>query len=186
MNVFDFDKTIYPVDSTVAFYRWCLRRYPACWVTLPWTIWGGLRLALGCDKTKSKAIIFRFLRHVPAEAAEQFWDERAGLLCDWYKDLKHEEELIISASPQFLLAPMEKRLGVTILASPVDEKGVYHGPNCHGPEKVRRYRALYGDKPVDRFWSDSLSDSPMAELAAQAYLVKNAKNGVIDPWPEAK
>ena len=28
VNVYDWDKTIFPVDSTVAFVRWCLRRHP--------------------------------------------------------------------------------------------------------------------------------------------------------------
>lgn len=27
VNVYDWDKTIFPVDSTVAFVRWCLRRH---------------------------------------------------------------------------------------------------------------------------------------------------------------
>ena len=28
VNVYDWDKTIFPVDSTVAFVRWCLHRHP--------------------------------------------------------------------------------------------------------------------------------------------------------------
>mgnify|MGYP000827390742 CR=1 FL=1 len=28
VNVYDWDKTIFPVDSTVAFVRWCLRWHP--------------------------------------------------------------------------------------------------------------------------------------------------------------
>ena len=28
VNVYDWDKTIFPVDSTAAFIRWCIRRYP--------------------------------------------------------------------------------------------------------------------------------------------------------------
>ena len=28
VNVYDFDKTILPYDSTTAFFRHCLRRYP--------------------------------------------------------------------------------------------------------------------------------------------------------------
>ena len=28
VNVYDWDKTIFPMDSTVAFVRWCLHRHP--------------------------------------------------------------------------------------------------------------------------------------------------------------
>jgi phosphoserine phosphatase len=51
--------------------------------------------------------------------------------------------------------------------------------NCHGEEKVRRYREAFGDAPIDEFYSDSYSDTPLAKLAAKAYLVKGDKRL---PW----
>ena len=66
------------------------------------------------------------------------------------------------------------------MASPVDQAtGVYGGENCHGAEKVRRFREKYGEAPVEGFWSDSRSDAPMAALAKQAWLV--TRDG-IEPW----
>ena len=38
MNVYDFDKTIYRGDSTVDFWRHCLRRYPGAARALPGTL----------------------------------------------------------------------------------------------------------------------------------------------------
>ena len=55
--------------------------------------------------------------------------------------------------------------------------GILTTPNCRGKEKVRRYRELFGDEPVEKFYSDSLSDLPMMELAERGFLVK--KGAVI-------
>ena len=181
MNVYDFDKTIYPRDSTAQFYLWCLRRFPRTWLTLPCTAWAffclGLRLK---PKTQCKQIFYRFLRHVPADAPERFWKEHIKDMFPWYLAQKRADDLVISASPEFLLRPAAEAVGFALLASPVDQAtGRYHGENCHGDEKVRRFRAVYGDAPVEGFWSDSRSDTPMARLAAHAWLVGKGK---AVPW----
>lgn len=181
MNVYDFDKTIYPVDSTAQFYRWCLGRYPACRRTLPWTAWGlfcmGARLK---TKTESKQMIYRFLRHVPQDAPALFWREHMQYIQPWYLAQRRADDLIISASPEFLLRPVAEALGFALIASPVAQAtGEYYGENCHGEEKPRRYREAYGDAPVEGFWSDSRSDTPMAKIAAHAHLVRK---GVPEAW----
>jgi len=181
MNVYDFDKTIYPVDSTAQFYLWCLRRYPKCRRTLGWTAWAffcmGTRLK---TKTRAKEIFYRFLRHVPADAPGLFWREHIGDIQPWFLVQHRPDDLVISASPEFLLAPAAQTLGFSLLASPVEQgTGRYLGENCHGQEKVRRFRAAYGSARVEGFWSDSRSDAPMAALAEQAWLVRK---GVPEPW----
>ena len=93
---------------------------------------------------------------------------------------KRDDDLVISASPEFLLRPVSHALGFALMASPVDQAtGRYEGENCHGAEKVRRFREKYGQAHVEGFWSDSRSDSPMAALADEAWLV--TKEGVV-PW----
>ena len=181
MNVYDFDKTIYPTDSTAQFYLWCLRRYPACRRTLGWTVWAffcmGTRMK---TKTQSKEIFYRFLRYVPADAPERFWREHIGSVRPWYLAQRRDDDLVISASPEFLLAPAARMLGFSLIASPVEQAtGIYRGENCHGAEKVRRFREAYGGTGADGFWSDSRSDAPMAALAERAWLVRR---GVPEPW----
>ncbi len=181
MNVYDFDKTIYPTDSTAQFYLWCLRRYPACRRTLGWTAWAffcmGTRLK---TKTRSKEIFYRFLRHVPADAPLLFWQEHIRYIQPWYYEQRRPDDLIISASPEFLLAPAAQMLEFALIASPVEQAtGKYMGENCHGAEKPRRFREIYGETPVDGFWSDSRSDAPMAAMAAHAHLVRK---GVPEDW----
>ena len=66
------------------------------------------------------------------------------------------------------------------MASEVDpHTGIYEGQNCHGQEKVRRFREVYPDQKVENFYSDSRSDTPMAKLAEHAWLVKGEKRR---PW----
>ena len=144
MNVYDFDKTIIHGDSTAHFYLFCLREYPRVLASLPKTGWCFARLFSGGDKTLCKQALFRaFLPRVPDidRAVERYWQEREKYLKKWYLSQKSEDDIIISASPEFLLAPVCERLGVTLIASPVDKKtGDCTGANCHGEEKVRRLR----------------------------------------------
>ncbi len=181
MNVYDFDKTIYPVDSTMEFYRWCLRRYPRCRRTMLWTVWAGICIGLRLrEKTLGKQDFYRFLAYVPQDAPVIFWREHIGRINPWYLAQKRPDDVVISASPEFLLQPVADTLGFTLMASRVEQTtGRYQGINCHGEEKVRRYRERYGDTPVDGFWSDSRVDTPMASIARQAYLVKGQ---TIMPW----
>ena len=59
------------------------------------------------------------------------------------------------------------------MASKVDKKtGKYEGINCHGKEKVRRFYEMFPNGKIDDFYSDSYSDSPLAEISKKAFLVK--------------
>ena len=55
------------------------------------------------------------------------------------------------------------------------------GKNCKGQQKVEEFRRVCGDARIDRFYSDSLSDTPLALLAGESYLIVNGKPV---PWPE--
>ena len=175
INVYDFDNTIYRGDSSVDFFRHCAAKYPRAYLcaisAAPWF----LAMLLGfADKTRVKQRFYRYLRHVPdvADEVERFWLTHDKNLKDWYFAQKREDDLIISASPEFLLVPLMKRLNLTLIASRVvAETGVYEGLNCHGEEKVRRMRELYPEVQIDQFYSDSKSDTPLARLAKEAILV---------------
>lgn len=65
------------------------------------------------------------------------------------------------------------------MASRVDRKtGLYSGINCHGKEKVRRFYEVFKNEKIDEFYSDSYSDTPLAEIAQKAHIVK--KNQISD------
>ena len=174
MDVYDFDGTLYCGDSTVDFVRHCLKRYPRIMRTLPRT---GVA-ALAClgmhiiEKTQFKAALYRFLPLIPDVGFEVacFWkthESKIGGPCE-----PKPGDLVISASPEFLLKPLEKKLNITVIASKVDiNTGKYDGLNCYHAEKVKLFRELYTDGKIDTFYSDSYSDEPLALLADKAYIV---------------
>ena len=175
MRVFDFDETIYNGDSTVDFYKFCLKKYPYCLKRIaPALIPGILLLMKKYDKTKFKQKFYRFLLDIPDidKTVEEFWDLNISKIKSFYKS--KEDDVIISASPKFLLAEACKRLGIIhLLASEVNKKtGDYTGVNCYGEEKVKRLNSYMKDYVIDEFYSDSYSDTPLANLAKKAYLVK--------------
>ena len=184
MNVYDFDKTIFYPDSSVTFFRYCLRRFPGAVLRCsPGMIAGGLRYARGKISTKElKEKLFAFLRFLPEpeETVKQFWDERFGGIGEWYFSRKQPDDLIITASPEFLVGEAGRRLGVAVIGTRMDpHSGVIEGENCHDEEKVHRFRAAFPEAEIDAFYSDSYSDAPMAKLARKAFLVKK---GTLTDW----
>ncbi len=183
MNCYDFDKTIYDGDSTVDFYKYCVIHYPAVLIHAPATVAAAIPFGLKLlEKTRFKQIFYRFLRQVPDvdKAVENFWAISEKKLKGWYLQQKQADDLIISASPEFLLRPVCHRLGVTVMASRVDSRtGLYTGLNCHGQEKVRRLNQSCPNAHIQSFYSDSYSDQPLAEIADSAFMVDGDR---IEPW----
>ncbi len=183
LNVYDFDYTLYGGESGTDFYKFCLgRRYRLAryW---PHQAWGWIgKHILGKNNTWMKQRYYRFFRGVDVEAmAEEFWDENISKIRPWYEGLHREDDLVITASPEFLIRPICRRLGIKkLIASKVDvATGKTLGPNCRDWEKVVRYRSEYGDTPIENFYSDSYADSPLARMAAKAYMIVD---GRITDW----
>lgn len=189
MNVYDFDKTIYKDDSTVDFFKYCLKKQPSLAFRYGFgQLFAGLKFGLGImKKTAFKEHFYRFFRGIENMDAmvASFWEVHAHKIQPWYLSRQLADDVVISASPTFLLAPICAQLGIPhLIASIVDKKtGVYTGLNCHGEEKVKRFYAIFGDATVDAFYSDSFSDTPMAKLAEEAFFIKK---GQVCSWPSDK
>ena len=186
MNVYDFDKTIYHGDSTAHFYLYCLKTQPSTWKWLPYQGLCAIPFALGImEKTAFKQRFYKFFRSVKDidKTVEEFWNIHKYNIKEFYYETQRENDVIISASPYFLLEPIIKELGIKhLMASNVDRfTGKYNGINCHGKEKVRRFYEVFPDGVIDDFYSDSLSDSPLAEISEKAYMVKGHD---LFAWPE--
>ena len=109
-----------------------------------------------------------------------FWNEYFCRMEPWYLEQMKSDDLIISASPEFLLRPAAEKLGVRLIATPMNPyTGKISGKNCHDLEKKRRFLEEYPEEAIENFYSDSRSDQPMAELAKSAWLVKEHQ---CFPW----
>ena len=184
MNIYDFDGTLYAGDSTMDFVFYSMKKHPALLRFLPLQ---GLALARYIlklvDKTTMKEQFYRMFSGYDADALlEEFWDCHQHKIFPWYPGQQEETDIVISASPEFLLRPICDRLGIRhLIASRVDSKtGKYEGLNCHGAEKVVRLKDELGHTHCDKFYSDSHSDEPLAKIADKAYIVR--KNGDVVDW----
>lgn len=179
IKAYDFDKTIYNGDSSVNFYIYCLKKYPSIIWLLPIQLWGILLYLLKIKNKKyMKEKFFLFLTKVNNVSLEVdlFWDREIKNIKKWYIDSKKRTDVVISASPEFLIKPLEKKLNIKVIATKVNKNtGVFEGENCFGDEKVKRFKEEMGNKKIKEFYSDSYSDIPMMKLANKAFLVDKDK-----------
>jgi len=186
MNVYDFDNTILKGDSTVRFFFFCLGRYPKMLLRMPGQIANGIlfitrRRKLQAFKQNMLSFVDIFDDIDPV--IEKFWDKNQSRVKPFYPRQQKADDVIISASPEFLIVPICRRLGIKhIMASPVDKRtGRFTGGNCKGEEKVKRFYERFPGAKIDEFYSDSLSDAPLARISEKAFMVTGEN---ISPWPE--
>lgn len=180
MNVYDFDKTIYDGDSTVDFYWYCLLKHPKIVLCLWEQILGFFLYSRHrIDTTAMKERFFSFLLKLDDvdKLVISFWACKQNKIKSWYLQRKKETDIIISASPAFLLEPICKELGISEpIATRVNRyNGKIQGKNCKGEEKKRRFCERYADVSIEQFYSDSKTDQPLADMAKEAFLVDGDK-----------
>ncbi len=185
MNVYDFDKTIFDGDSTMKFYFHCMKKHPSILTLAPSLLGAFLsyKVFKKKNKTQFKEVMYRFLTKVKDvdKEIEIFWDKNISGIKKFYSSTRKDDDLIISASPEFLIFPICEKIGIKyMMASKVDKfTGKYDGVNCHGKEKVRRFYEVYEDGIIDVFYSDSYADQPLAQIAKKSYMVFGEE---LKPW----
>lgn len=184
MNVYDFDKTIYINDSSVDFIKSLYFKKPYLIFTCGFkSLIAGIKYFLHLySKEDAKEVFFSILKHFNnrEDIINEFWDKHQNGIKEFYLKQKRDDDLIISASPLFLIEPICKRLKINYIASPLNLETIkYEGKNCYGEEKVIQFKKYY-NKEIEEFYSDSLSDSPLALIAKKAYLVSKSN---IKEWP---
>lgn len=184
MKGFDFDGTLYRGDSTLDFYLFAVQKQPRCLRALPAQLKGAALFgAKHIDRDEFKERFYRFLGYLAdvGSLVDDFWKTHGNKVNGLVMDEAAAGDLVISASPAFLLKPFCDRMGLELIASEVDETtGALLGPNCRGKEKVRRFRETYGDLMLDEFYTDSLADTPMTTCARISYLVDGERINRFD------
>lgn len=187
MNAYDFDGTIFPSNCTLGFAIWCMRRQPKLWLTYaPRAIKSLLQYKFGnLPSYRMLRELYSFLMDVDDfdVQIERYWDKNERKISSWYLAQKQPDDLIISASPSCIIEPIARRLDVAYVATDYDrEFGVLVNNLMYAKEKSR-YIIDHGFPVIHHFYSDSLSDTPLALCAEQAHLVTNWARKVTD-WPK--
>ena len=187
MNVYDFDGTIFPGDCSIGFALWCMKRHPKLWISF----FPGMMKTLIMHKAGKipnyllQRRMFSYLTMIDdfEIQIEKYWDKNEKKISAWYLAQKRPDDLIISASPDCIIGPIAKRLGVNYMATEFDrEYGIFLNNLMYAKEKAK-YIIDRGFPMIENFYSDSLADTPLALCAEKAHLVKDNASTVVD-WPD--
>ena len=186
MNAYDFDGTIYAGDCSIGFAIWCMNRRPLMWLTFfPKAVKNLIQYKRGkMPRYLMMREFFSFLKQIDDFDAqiERFWEKNERKISAWYLAQKQPDDLIISASPSCIIAPIARRLGVQFAATEYDrEHGVLLDNMMYAKGKAW-YIIQRGFPVIQHFYSDSLADTPLALCAEKAHLVTDKARKVED-WP---
>lgn len=178
--LYDFDGTIYDGDSSVDFFKFCLKKDKSIYKMLPKVVIKFLAYkSKNITDTELKEFIFSFLKNFKNvdEIVKEFWKTHESKIKSFYLEKNHDQDIIISASPEFLLKPICIKLKVKdLIASDVDKTtGKFKKPNNRGSEKVKEFYKKYPKAEILEMYSDSLHDKPLLDLAKKSYFVKKNK-----------
>ena len=176
IDIYDFDKTVIPFDSGSTFMFYCFLRHPYLIFLLPFYFFDVLLFLthiIGLDHFKHH--IFCFVRFINLEKnVKKFWDKHEKKIKPLYEKLRSDDDLIITASPDFNIEEICRRLGIKRhLTSRVDrESGKILFVNIR-ENKIKAYEKEYGDIPIENFYTDSPeNDAVLIEKANHAFVVK--------------
>lgn len=187
MIIYDFDETIYDGDSSVDFYKYCFNRKPfsalkSLLVTIFYLPHYFFKI-ISFGELKEK--LFKFvIKFNDLEAmVEDFWDENENKIKKWYLDQHHENDVVISASFDFIIKPICHRLNIKhVIGTKYNLKnGKIIDSNCSGKEKILRFEEKFPNKKMKQAYSDSKKDLPILEHAKEGFVVIKDK---IIPYEE--
>lgn len=187
VDLYDFDKTLIPFDSGSLFALYCGVHYPWCIILIPIIAIAAILMLLHIiDFTTFKKTCFMFLPLIPKDkAVKNFWDKHEQQVYGWFKERKREG-IVISASPDFLLDEIQKRLEIkNLICTKHNAKtGVIIGKNCRDEEKVNRLFAEFDKDDIEIIdvYSDSIKhDTPIFKLATgQCYHIVDGERIPFD------
>ena len=181
IDIYDFDKTIVPFDSGSLFWGYSMLHYPWIILFLPFqAVLALLMIIKVIDFTIFKKSFFCFVMFIPLKkAVKGFWDRHENQVHKWFFNRKRYS-VVISASPDFLLGEIQKRLGFDelICTRHNAKTGAIIGKNCRDEEKVNRLFELYNkdDIEVIDVYSDSIKhDKPIFSLGKNCYHIVKGK-----------
>lgn len=181
MRVLDFDNTVYSGESVLDFYLFSLKYNPRA-VKLIFTV---LKYAIrykagkmtleelekGCARYAGD-YISSFAQ--PEEMVVSFWNSHMKKIKKWYKPQK--DDIIMTASFNVIMDEVCKRLGISRCACSVINRDTLEVEYLNfSKNKKEKFLEMFGDAVIDEFYTDSVSDMPMVEIARSAYLVRGNK-----------
>lgn len=182
--MYDFDNTIYDGESCFDLFLFYLRRKPGLLLLLPKVVVAFAKYKRG-EVTVNDFLtayapqVEQMLGEIPDIEGDMrlFWDKHQNKIKPFYEELRREDDLLITAGPDFSVREICRRLGIgQYLASRVDlqtGKILHFNLREHKKEEFHR---VYPDAQIQKVYTDSpKNDRFLIDLAQEAYLVKGNK-----------
>lgn len=196
--VYDFDKTIYSGESGTNFFTYYAKKYPlkAFLFALGYlkeVLFYLIKIInLKCLKERFYVFLESHTKEEIEEIIDGFWKEYGKRIYPWVgaelKENRKETDIVIvsSATPLFLIDRFIKELGYD-MAFGTEFEGdgkerfisVIKGENNKGEEKVKKLDKWAKENNMEyriiKFYSDSLADKPLFDIAEVKYWIKRGK-----------
>ena len=182
MNVYDFDNTIYDGESCFDLFKFYLKKDPSLLKSFPTVVKGFARYKKGkisLDEMISKYVPLaeEKLSKIDFENdPKEFWDKHMHKIKPFYAAQQKDDDLIITASPDFHMQEICKRLGIkNYLTTKVNQQSGKIEFACIRQNKITAFQKLCGEEQleIENFYTDSPeNDAPLIELAKHAFVVK--------------
>lgn len=180
MKVFDFDNTLYHGESSLEFGFYLFKKNLKVFFWIPKMLLGLLRYKK-CLISREEIInqtndfmqIIISSKKEVEDMAYEFWKKNEKYLHQELICTIEEDDVIITASPSFLLEPIKDKLKTSnIICSEIDLANRRVVNLIFGEYKVKAYHEKYGDKIIDSFYTDSYNDKSMMDISKNVFLVE--------------
>lgn len=184
MNAYDFDETVYAGECSIEFFIYCFRLDPSLVKFLPdvikaFVLYKKEKITLEKmlsdygkimeDYFSSNALAFE-------DAAVKFWDRHIHKIKPFYLEQKKHDDIIITASPDFLMKEVCSRLGVeNLICTRFDLKTGKIEKPCFRQAKVSCFLERFPEGRIDEFYTDSMNDKFLMPFADKVFIVKGKK-----------
>lgn len=184
MNAYDFDETVYAGECSIEFFLYCFRLDPSLIKFLPGVIKGFIlykREKISLDSLLNdygKVVEEYFSTHAlqMEEAVIKFWDKKIKKIKPFYLKQQKEDDVIITASPEFLMKEICKRLGIkNLICTKMNiETGKIEKP-CFREAKTDCFLEKFPGGRIDEFYTDSMNDRFLMPLSEKVFIVRGEK-----------
>lgn len=183
VNVYDFDNTIYDGETLVDFILYYIKTDKKIWKYVPKLIIIAIKDALHLFTVEQAIEAYAsFLEGYYVNLGDttqnviKFWDKNEKKIKPWYAKVQKESDIIVSGSTDFILDEIMKRMGIKhYIGSSIDKETGKFIRLCFLENKVKAFYEIYPDKHIENFYTDSMNDKAMMDIADNVYLIKKNK-----------
>ena len=179
MNVFDFDNTIYRGESFVDLFIMVLKKDPTLLKNVPLMVSGVAQYKLGTLRLEKALEKYAgiFEEYVSGldnldGLVNEFWDKHIHKVKPFYLDVKSEDDIVISASPEIVIAEVCRRIGINnYVGTKYDVEAGKLGMVCFRENKIKAFYERYPDGKIDTLYTDSMHDKPLMDISDKVFFV---------------